>query len=166
MVFLALYHVKAMGRTSEFDWRHARILKAGETDGFKWYIRAFDFPGFLNSAGMIASGTNVVYHAYVDVSGTSLAGIVDAETVDELGINLFGGCAFAGPGENIALLRESKIDREAWFIGEDYMHPKACNSDPDITIEDIENHLKTETIPTLMKALIMVDLKHDLKHVQ
>lgn len=155
-----------MRRKLEFEWRHDRILKVGETDGFKWYIGAFDFPGYLNLANMMASGTNVVYLAYVDVSGTSLDGIVDTETVDELGINLFGGCTFVGPGENIALLRDSKFDREAWFIGEDYMHPKARNSDPDITIEDIENHLKTETIPTLTKALIMIDLKHDLKHVQ
>lgn len=135
--------------------RNERLLKSGKTDGFEWFIGAFDL--------IVSHGKEPIYLAYVDVSGTKLDGISETSVIDELGIEFCNGCTFAGRKDQISLFKTvdcEMLDPKKWFLGEDYLR---CDifyrTTPPITVEDIEKHIKNETIPSLLKAFILMDLK-------
>ena len=156
--------VKAMGESLN-DWRNLRVLLSGEKDGFKWYIGEFELPfasqGALDPETLKPMVSNIVRLAYVDVTGTKLDGITDTSVINALGIDLYCGCTFAGAGEMAGLLRklDDKIQREHWFIGEDYAHDIFRKHESLMTPEEIAKHLETETIPSIMKALVVLDIK-------
>lgn len=156
--------VKAMGETLN-DWRNLRVLLTGEKDGFKWYIGEFELPfasqGILDPETLKPMASNIVRLAYVDVTGTKLDGIIDTAVIDALGIDLYCGCTFAGAGEMAGLLRklDDRLQREHWFIGEDYAHNMFGKHESLMTPEKIAEHLETETIPSIMKALVTLDVK-------
>lgn len=149
------------------------LVKSGESNGFKWHILFYTIP----SLGDLLPTT--IYLAYVDVTGTKLDGILDTEVVNKLGVDLHCGCTFVGPAENAGyLLSAADVDRHHWFIGEDYCHGEDCQmsgpawtaystsiSPQKNTPETIEKHLIEETIPSLIKALLMVDIRHPVNGV-
>lgn len=142
------------------DWRNLRILLTGKKDGFKWYIGEYDLPfsaaKIVDPTTFKTLMTTVVRLAYVDVTGTKLDGITNTSVIDELGIDLYCGCTFAGSGEMAALLRKDSQLRDHWFIGEDYAHDMFAKSP---ATEDIAKHLESETIPSIVKALVVLDIK-------
>lgn len=154
--------VKAMGETLN-DWRNLRVLLSGEKDGFKWYIGEFELPfasqGILDPETLKPMMSNIVRLAYVDVTGTKLDGITNTQMIDELGIDLYCGCTFAGFGEMASLLRKELQLRDHWFIGEDYAHDIFGMSEKTIPVEQIGKHLEIETIPSILKALVVLDVK-------
>ena len=151
---------------SREDWRHPRLLKSGETDGFKWYIGEYDLPfprKILDPLSLAPLDTSTIRLAYVDVTGTKLDGISDVGVINRLGIELFCGCTFAGQGEHSSLLRHANAGRERWFIGEDYAHGQfgfSSDSVPEADANAIEEHIKTETIPSIIKSLVKIDLSN------
>lgn len=159
--------VTGIGEASKYifganHWRNDKLLVEGETRGFKWWIGSYEMPrGITNPTTLWTSNFNV-YLAYVDVTGTKLNGITDFEAINSLKINFYNGCTFAGPAENASVLRLSeKIKKDWWVIGEDYLDISWNFSDPELIenpVRFISRHLETETIPSLEKALIMVDL--------
>lgn len=148
------------------DWRHPRLLKSGETDGFKWYIGEYDLPfprKILDPSSLMPLDTSTIRLAYVDVTGTKLDGISDVDVINRLGIELFCGCTFAGQGEHSSLLRHANAGRERWFIGEDYAHGQlgfSSDSVPEADANAIEEHIKTETIPSIIKSLVKIDVSN------
>jgi hypothetical protein len=147
------------------DWRNLRALLAGETDGFKWYVGEYEVPFspgcfVTNPNTLTRSTSNVVRLAYVDVTRTKFDGIVDTQMIDELGVDLYRGCTFAGLGKDSCFFRKfgTKDDQEHWFIGEDYAHDMFGMSEKTIPVEQIGKHLETETIPSILKALVVLDV--------
>lgn len=143
------------------NWRNLRVLLTGETDGFKWYVGEYKLPfSFVTDPDTLTRLTsNIVRLAYVDVTGTKLNGITNTSVIDELGIDLYCGCTFTGTGEAAGLLRsyESGSLKDHWFIGEDYAHAIISKS---VAPEDIAKHLELETIPSIVKALVVLDVKN------
>lgn len=144
------------------DWRNLRILLTGKKDGFKWYIGEYDLPFFaakiVDPSTSKTLMTTIVRLAYVDVTGTKLDGITNTSVIDELGIDLYCGCTFAGAGEMAALLMKDSQLRDHWFVGEDYAHDMFGMQAP-VKLEYIAKHLESETIPSIVKALVVLDIK-------
>ena len=133
------------------------ILKSGETDGFKWYIGACQFPIYDQCIHRLAKAPLKL--AYVDVTSTKLDGIDDFEYINSLGVDLHCGCTFSGPGDNASLLRLVDNAENRWFVGEDYAHNIGLiNPLENTSVQMIEEHLKNETIPSILKALVLLDL--------
>ena len=140
-------------------WRNSKIILSGEKDGFKWYVGEYDLPfslgNFVDPSSLKPSTSSIVRLAYVDVTGTKLDGITSTSSIDDLGIDLYCGCTFAGAIEDAMVLKNNIKDGK-WFIGEDYAH--GSFEDP-IPPEDIAKHLESETIPSIIKALVTLDVK-------
>lgn len=152
------------GRTSLVnDWRNSRILLTGEKDRFKWWIGEYDLPfsckSVIDPISLRPMRNTIVRLAYVDVTGTKLDGITNTSVIDELGIDLYCGCTFAGTGEMAALLKKESQLRDHWFIGEDYAHDIFDMTEQSIPVEQIGKHLEIETIPSILKALVVLDVK-------
>lgn len=166
--------MKAIG--DSFSLRDLKLLRCGKCDGFSWYIGSYRLPmsaGDSVSVSDIRLGSrsvqlasNVVQLAYVDVTGTKLDGVTELDVIDQLKIDLYCGCTFAGAGESCALLRKASQDlhddslREHWFIGEDYAHDMFGSSKSVPSPAEIAEHLETETIPSIFRALVTLDVKH------
>lgn len=146
------------------DWQNIRLCSSGKKDGFKWYIGEYELPfvsgKMIHPSSFTPMTSSIVRVAYVDVTGTKLDGITNTGTIDELGIELYCGCTFAGSSESAELLRRiEELDGDHWFIGEDYAHDLFGKPEKSITIEQIANHLEQETIPSIIKALVTLDVK-------
>lgn len=148
------------------DYLSPTLLKFGESDGFKWYIGEYHLP-FSSICGpaTLEPVSPTVRIAYVDVTGTKLDGVTDFRVVDHADIDLHCGCTFAGTGEMASLLRCTVQDSQnRWYIGEDYAHSTFDlihgSTEEAAKLETIEAHLKNETIPSIIKALVEIDLKN------
>ena len=140
------------------DFRSPTILKSGETDGFKWYIGVCLFPIYDHYKRQLTNASLKL--AYVDVTSTKLDGIDDLEYINSLGVDLHCGCTFSGPGDDASLLRLVDDAEKRWFVGEDYAHSiDLGNPLEDASVQVIEEHLKNETIPSILKALVLLDLE-------
>lgn len=153
----------------EYTVRHDRILASGEHDGFKWYVGCFDLP----SVGIFqAKPTVPVYVAYIDVTGTKLDGICNLESLTSLNIKFHNNCCtFASSAENSSILRTIGISHDRWMIGEDYLdkyYLLSSSSDEDLIFNEhemaksISRRLEEETIPSLIKVLVLLDLKGEV----
>jgi len=147
--------IRVFGDTNPIfqDWMHLRLCLSGKKDGIAWYIGEYNMP--------ISDQQMVVRLAYVDVTSTKLDGITDTSYIDSLGINFYGGCTFAGAGENIALFRKigTKNEKNHWFLGEDYAHNLFVRQSPIFSVEKIAEHLELETIPSIFKTLVFLDVE-------
>lgn len=154
--------------------RNNELLASGVSDGFKWYVGCYDIPsiGISPKVGL----TIPVYLAYIDVTGTKLDGVVDDVAVNELGVKFHNdySCSFVGPATNAELLRENGVDDERWMIGEDYLDIyynlssptsfKESIFDKKTTVKKISKHLEEVTIPSLIKALVLLDIKGEAEN--
>ncbi len=160
-----MHELKAVSHSSktsiyEDSWEHPKLLKTGKTDGFKWYIGEYYLPSFIG----VEFKPYAMRLAYVDVSGTKLDGVVDTRVVDKLGVNLYCGCTFAGSGESSSLLRSIDGSLDRWYVGEDYGHDYGHDygqsQTPSSDLSAIELHIENETIPSIVKALVELDIKN------
>lgn len=145
-------------------WRNERVEASGEIDGFKWVIGSYDLLTFDFCKKDDSIPNSRVYLAYVETTKTKLNGVVDTDVINNLEIEMHRGCTFTGPATNASILRLAGIENERWFIGEDYAdflyaNPTSISLNAKNMVKQIKKHIEKDIIPSLEKALIMVDLR-------